>query len=63
VNAIKGMITSSMVVDYIRVRKSNIKELQEMIEQRKSDKLFMLTLLIVPAVVVAVAVIGLIATL
>ncbi|GEM_PF-6338093 len=62
-NAIKGMITSSMVVDYIRVRKSNIKELQEMIEQRKSDKLFMLTLLIVPAVVVAVAVIGLIATL
>lgn len=58
-NAITEIIHNSMVVDYIRVRKSNIKELREMIETRQNDKLMFMTLLIVPALVLAVAIIGL----
>ena len=62
-NAITEMITQSMVVDYIRVRKSNIKELREMIEQRKNTKLVWMAILAIPALVLAVAVIGLLTTL
>lgn len=53
----------SMVVDYIRVRKSNIKELQEMIEERKNKKIMLMTLLIIPGLVLMVAIIGLLTTL
>ena len=59
-NLLIGTINNSMVVDYIRVRKSNIKELQEMIAQRKNEKLFWVTILIVPALVLAVAIAGLV---
>jgi len=63
VNAVTGIIPNSMVVDYIRVRKSNIKELQEMIEQRQNSKLVWIAILAIPALVLAVAVIGLLTTL
>lgn len=62
-NAVTGIIPNSMVVDYIRVRKSNIKELQEMIEQRQNSKLVWIAILAIPALVLAVAVIGLLTTL
>ena len=58
-NPITESIQTSMVVDYIRVRKSNIKELQEMIEKRQNDQVMLITLLVVPALVLAVALIGL----
>lgn len=57
------VLVFSMVVDYIRVRKSNIKELQEMIEERKNRKLMLTTLLIIPGLVLVVAIIGLLTTL
>lgn len=63
VNAVTGIIPNSMVVDYIRVRKSNIKELQELIEQRQNSKLMWIAILAIPALVLAVAVIGLLTTL
>lgn len=61
-NAVTAILLT-MVVDYIRVRKSNIKELQEIIEARKSQKLMWLATLAVPALVLAVALIGLATTL
>lgn len=57
------VITHFMVVEYIRVRKSNIKELQEMINQRTNERLFLITVLLVPLLVLTVALIGFISTL
>ena len=62
-NSLIETINTAIVVDYVRVRKSNIKELQEMMKERKNEKLFLITLLIVPALVLAVAITGLIAVL
>ena len=58
-SAIAGIISCLMVVDYIRVRKSNIKEVQELIEKRRSNKLAMITLISVSLFVLFVAVVGL----
>ena len=62
-NPITESIQTSMVVDYIRVRKSNIKELQELIAQRKANKLMWFAILTIPALVLVVAVFGLFVTL
>ena len=53
-SAIDGIISSLMVVDYIRVRESNFKEVEALIEKRRSSKLVMLTFVMVPLLVVLV---------
>lgn len=63
VNHTLQMIVNSMVVDYIRVRKSNIKELKEMIEQRSARKTMWVTVLGVASIVLAVALVGFLTTL
>lgn len=63
VNLILQMFVNSMVVDYIRVRKSNIKELKEMIEQRSARKTMWMTVLGVASIVLTVALVGFLTTL
>ena len=58
-NAVTAILLT-MVVDYIRVRKSNMKELQEIIAQRRSDKLVWIATLAIPALVLVVALVGLV---
>ncbi len=56
-SALKTLLTNLMTMEYVRVRKSNIKELEELIEQRRAPDWHLITAVV--GLVVAVAITGL----